>query len=716
MPSAGPVRAFLSYAHEDHAWRDAVLAHLGWLRHRGRLDLFDDRQIEPGTQWDPRIKAALEAADIVVLLLSPYFLNSRYCLVDELERALERQREGSAELFPIVCDHVTLHGSPITKHQCLPQGADSDLKPLTGWDNFNEPLAAIAERISAVVDRIERDPARAAAASVSAPWLPTEPSGRTWRLPVPPPRCFGRAEDTRRLIAALLAERPAPIVVLGGAGIGKSTLVREVASHADVVGRYGERRAWVALDKVSGPDALVGAVHDALGLPAEPDPWAGIEATLGAGVALLVLDNLETPWEGRESAAEAVLERLAAIPGLLLLATIRSGDAPLRPAWGTSLEVLRLTSPHDRDLLLDIARDIPPDDPFLPDALVALDSWPLAIELFAAQAAGLGNLEPAWRRWQTERGAMLDRGEAEPDRLTSLAVSLGFSLSSPRLRLRPPHRADAPIRLYAMLGRLPDGLAHGDAELLLPGEGNAAAMVLVRTRLARLEAGRLRMLAPVREHAARGALAPEDALALRGHYLGLADELRRYFDGDHRGVDLPRLRAELINIEAIIGHALETTTGDEARLFRRELALLSSAIGEARHELGKLDLALAIYFRAVEVFLALAASAPDNVEPQFDLAISIERVADVLAMQAQIARLPAGGVTIWPRPTGTSRPPWRPFASTSYPPGSPPPRLYPGSTELVWVAYGDPHAAVTYGGRSRTWTASRAHFLAATPS
>jgi hypothetical protein len=33
MPPAGPVRAFLSYAHEDHAWRDRVLDHIGWLRH-----------------------------------------------------------------------------------------------------------------------------------------------------------------------------------------------------------------------------------------------------------------------------------------------------------------------------------------------------------------------------------------------------------------------------------------------------------------------------------------------------------------------------------------------------------------------------------------------------------------------------------------------------------------------------------------------------------
>ena len=41
MPPPGPVRAFLSYAHEDHVWRDSVLNQLGWLRHSGQLQAFD---------------------------------------------------------------------------------------------------------------------------------------------------------------------------------------------------------------------------------------------------------------------------------------------------------------------------------------------------------------------------------------------------------------------------------------------------------------------------------------------------------------------------------------------------------------------------------------------------------------------------------------------------------------------------------------------------
>ena len=75
-------------------------------------------------------------------------------------------------------------------------------------------------------------------------------------------------------------------MVLGGAGMGKSTLARAVACRADIVERFGCRRGWVPLDRADGPEALLAAVQEALALPAEADPWAGIEARCGSAPAL----------------------------------------------------------------------------------------------------------------------------------------------------------------------------------------------------------------------------------------------------------------------------------------------------------------------------------------------------------------------------------------------------------------------------------------------
>ena len=180
------------------------------------------------------------------------------------------------------------------------------------------------------------------------------------------------------------------------------------------------------------------AIVDALGLPAERDPWHGIEAALRPAPALLVLDNLETPWEHHPTDVEDLLSRLARVPGVALAASIRggavAGTAGLGDAPGGAPSGLRRTTATCCSPLPATCRRTIRS---CPTRLRALDGWPLAIELFAAQAGGFGGLALTWRRWQSERTAMLDRGEADADRLSSLAVSLGFSLGSPRMKLKP---------------------------------------------------------------------------------------------------------------------------------------------------------------------------------------------------------------------------------------------------------------------------------------
>ena len=404
-----------------------------------------------------------------------------------------------------------------------------------------------------------------------------------------------------------------------------------------MLARYGDRRAWVTLDTAPDPPAVATALQEALGLPPGQEPWAAIDAALHMAPALLLLDNLENSLGRAPHRDRGPARATGAHPGLALMVSLRSGAVPPRPAWGTRLEAHRLVPPHDGDLLRAIAADIPLDDPLLPHVLRALDGWPLAIELFAAQADGLGGLAATWRRWQAERTAMLDRGEAAPGRLSSLAVSLGFSLASPRMRLAPPH-ADAPGRLYAMLGRLPDGMLLDDADALMPGVGAAAAHAVLRARLAHHDGGRIRMLAPVREHAARSNLTRADGDALHSLYLGLAAALRRYFNGDYADIDLPRLRAELVNLDALIFRAVDpAATTDPAASFQRELGSLSLAVGDAYRELGQLAQANAHYQLGFNVVCTLTTCDPSNTEWQRYLSLSWESSAACASSHGDLA-------------------------------------------------------------------------------
>ena len=74
----------------------------------------------PGRRWDPAIKAELDTADIVILLISPHFTGSEYCTVEELMRAIDRAGREPVEIIPIACDHVDFGAPPIGALQCLP--------------------------------------------------------------------------------------------------------------------------------------------------------------------------------------------------------------------------------------------------------------------------------------------------------------------------------------------------------------------------------------------------------------------------------------------------------------------------------------------------------------------------------------------------------------------------------------------------------------------
>ncbi len=60
------------------------------LKREGAIDVWQDRKIVGGQNWASEIDAQLEAADLVLLLVSPSFLASDYCYAIEMTRALER--------------------------------------------------------------------------------------------------------------------------------------------------------------------------------------------------------------------------------------------------------------------------------------------------------------------------------------------------------------------------------------------------------------------------------------------------------------------------------------------------------------------------------------------------------------------------------------------------------------------------------------------------
>src|SRR5215213_10142566 len=93
---APPALVFCSYSHRDDAFRADLEAHLGALTRLNLIRFWSDRRIVPGDEWRTEISDELEQADLILLLISAYFISSDYCFRVEMGRALERHEQRSA--------------------------------------------------------------------------------------------------------------------------------------------------------------------------------------------------------------------------------------------------------------------------------------------------------------------------------------------------------------------------------------------------------------------------------------------------------------------------------------------------------------------------------------------------------------------------------------------------------------------------------------------
>lgn len=148
-------RVFVAYAHDDHEWQEKLENQLGFLKHHHRIDIWSDRQLKPGRDWDPAIRAALATADLFVPLVSSAFAASAYCNLVELRAAMERRARGELTIIPVLLDHVDYEASPFAAPQMLPLAEDRRPKPVVAWANPNEALTQVAKFVrQALAERL----------------------------------------------------------------------------------------------------------------------------------------------------------------------------------------------------------------------------------------------------------------------------------------------------------------------------------------------------------------------------------------------------------------------------------------------------------------------------------------------------------------------------------------------------------------------------------
>jgi len=148
--SQSGARIFISYAHEDEDLKKELDKYLKVLKRSSKVQVWNDRELIAGQEWDQMIMSELNKANIILLLISVDFNASDFIWDKELASAMKRHEEGTAHVVPIILRRCEWRNMPYAKLQALPRNAT----PVTEYADRDAAFTEIAIGIEKLVDHV----------------------------------------------------------------------------------------------------------------------------------------------------------------------------------------------------------------------------------------------------------------------------------------------------------------------------------------------------------------------------------------------------------------------------------------------------------------------------------------------------------------------------------------------------------------------------------
>jgi hypothetical protein len=152
MTPEAPIELFYSYAREDEKWHAELEKSLSELR-RHQINTWSYQQIIAGQDRMQEIDSHLNAAQVILLLISYHYLASDHCY-NEMKRALERHGAGTAHVIPILLSPCDWQNAPFAHLQPLPMNQE----PITRWSHSEQALLEVVQGIRHAIKNLSLRP------------------------------------------------------------------------------------------------------------------------------------------------------------------------------------------------------------------------------------------------------------------------------------------------------------------------------------------------------------------------------------------------------------------------------------------------------------------------------------------------------------------------------------------------------------------------------
>ncbi|MCD4773082.1 MAG: toll/interleukin-1 receptor domain-containing protein [Bacteroidales bacterium] len=146
----GPIKAFISYAHEDEDFRINLRKHLKSLERRNLIEVWDDREIVASDEWREEIKKALRNCQLALLLISIDFINSDFINDQELNEFLRKRKDEGLKIVPIIIRECDWKEEIFANLQATPKDGES----ISSYQNRDLAWVEVVNEIKRVLKNI----------------------------------------------------------------------------------------------------------------------------------------------------------------------------------------------------------------------------------------------------------------------------------------------------------------------------------------------------------------------------------------------------------------------------------------------------------------------------------------------------------------------------------------------------------------------------------